>query len=81
MTSMRSLSCSIRISVNVNGRLRSTIFTTKRICGADYLANIGHSFVFGFHSFDSLDRGLSYWFHYYIIDVPLHRSVSVLNNN
>ncbi|CAN0892804.1 hypothetical protein LINGRAHAP2_LOCUS17777 [Linum grandiflorum] len=28
---MRSLSCNIRISVNINGRLLSTIFTAKRI--------------------------------------------------
>ncbi|CAN0914919.1 Putative ribonuclease H protein At1g65750 [Linum grandiflorum] len=29
-------------------------------CDADYLANLGHSFVFGFHIVDEPDRGLSH---------------------
>ncbi|CAN0845830.1 hypothetical protein LINGRAHAP2_LOCUS4218 [Linum grandiflorum] len=28
---------------------------------ADYLANLGHSFPYGMHFFDSPDRGLSHW--------------------
>ncbi|CAN0880750.1 Putative ribonuclease H protein At1g65750 [Linum grandiflorum] len=50
-------------------------------CAADFLATLGHSFVFGFHIFVSPDRGLSRWRHYDAIGVSLPRSVSVLNNN
>ncbi|CAN0906734.1 Putative ribonuclease H protein At1g65750 [Linum grandiflorum] len=50
-------------------------------CGADYLANLGHSFVFGFHIFDSPDRGLSHWLCYDVIGVSLPRSVTILNNS
>ncbi|CAN0874988.1 Putative ribonuclease H protein At1g65750 [Linum grandiflorum] len=50
-------------------------------CAADYLANLGHSFVFGLHIFDTPDRGLSHWLCYDIIGVSLPRSVSILNNS
>ncbi|CAN0923218.1 hypothetical protein LINGRAHAP2_LOCUS33469, partial [Linum grandiflorum] len=50
-------------------------------CAADYLANIGHYFVFGFHSFDSPDRGLSHLLCYDVIGVSLPKSVSILNYN
>ncbi|CAN0829906.1 Putative ribonuclease H protein At1g65750, partial [Linum grandiflorum] len=33
-------------------------------CAADFLANLDHFFVFGFHIFDSPDRGLSHWLRY-----------------
>ncbi|CAN0897069.1 hypothetical protein LINGRAHAP2_LOCUS18906, partial [Linum grandiflorum] len=46
---------------------------------ADYLANLGHSFAFGFHIVDLPDRGLSQWFRYNVIGVSLSRSFSVLN--
>ncbi|CAN0864646.1 Putative ribonuclease H protein At1g65750 [Linum grandiflorum] len=49
-------------------------------CAADYLANLGHSFAFGFHIVDLPDRGLSHWLRYDVIGVSLARSVSVLNN-
>ncbi|CAN0889463.1 hypothetical protein LINGRAHAP2_LOCUS16095 [Linum grandiflorum] len=29
-------------------------------CAADYLANLGHSFMFGFHFISLPDRGLSH---------------------
>ncbi|CAN0864164.1 Putative ribonuclease H protein At1g65750 [Linum grandiflorum] len=49
-------------------------------CAADYLANLGHSFMFGFHFINLPDRGLSHWLCYDIIGVSLPRSVSLLNN-
>ncbi|CAN0914933.1 hypothetical protein LINGRAHAP2_LOCUS28833 [Linum grandiflorum] len=48
-------------------------------CVAYYLANLGHSFVFGFHIFDTPDRGLSHWLCYDVIGVSLPRSISILN--
>ncbi|CAN0841460.1 Putative ribonuclease H protein At1g65750 [Linum grandiflorum] len=49
-------------------------------CAADYLANLGHSFIFGFHIVNLPDRGLSHWFRYDVIGVSLLRSTSILNN-
>ncbi|CAN0891964.1 hypothetical protein LINGRAPRIM_LOCUS68 [Linum grandiflorum] len=49
-------------------------------CAADYLANLGHSFMFGFHFINLPDRGRSHWLCYDIIGVSLPRSVSLLNN-
>ncbi|CAN0892933.1 hypothetical protein LINGRAHAP2_LOCUS17863 [Linum grandiflorum] len=49
-------------------------------CAADYLANLDHSFIFGFHIVNFADRGLSHWLHYDVIGVLLPRSVSILNN-
>ncbi|CAN0857784.1 Putative ribonuclease H protein At1g65750 [Linum grandiflorum] len=49
-------------------------------CAADYLANLGHSFMFGLHLVNLPDRGLSHWLRYDIIGVSLPRSVSILNN-
>ncbi|CAN0889663.1 hypothetical protein LINGRAHAP2_LOCUS16148, partial [Linum grandiflorum] len=46
-------------------------------CVADYLANIGHFFVFGFHIFDTPDRDLSHWLCYDVIGVSLTRSVII----
>ncbi|CAN0892951.1 Putative ribonuclease H protein At1g65750 [Linum grandiflorum] len=34
---------------------------------ADYLANLGHSFSYRLHLFDSPDRGLSHLLHYVLI--------------
>ncbi|CAN0926318.1 Putative ribonuclease H protein At1g65750 [Linum grandiflorum] len=47
---------------------------------ADYLANLGHSFVYGMHILDSPDRGLSHWLHHDIIGVSLPRLVRISNN-
>ncbi|CAN0884735.1 Putative ribonuclease H protein At1g65750 [Linum grandiflorum] len=49
-------------------------------CAADYLANIGHSFLFGLYIVSVPDRGMSHWLHYDVVGVSLLRSVSILNN-
>ncbi|CAN0906439.1 Putative ribonuclease H protein At1g65750 [Linum grandiflorum] len=49
-------------------------------CAADYLANLGHSFMFGFHIVNLPNGGLSHWLCYDVIGVSLPRSVSILNN-
>ncbi|CAN0916842.1 Putative ribonuclease H protein At1g65750 [Linum grandiflorum] len=46
---------------------------------ADYLANLGHSFIYGLHFLDLPDRGLSHWLHYDLIGVSLPRLVRVSN--
>ncbi|CAN0861260.1 Putative ribonuclease H protein At1g65750 [Linum grandiflorum] len=46
-------------------------------CAADYLANIGYSFLFGLHIVSVPDRGLSHWLHYDIVGVSLPRSVGI----
>ncbi|CAN0914226.1 Putative ribonuclease H protein At1g65750 [Linum grandiflorum] len=47
---------------------------------ADYLANLGHSFSYGIHLFDTPDRGLSHWLHYDLIGVSTPRLVMISNN-
>ncbi|CAN0880995.1 Putative ribonuclease H protein At1g65750 [Linum grandiflorum] len=47
---------------------------------ADYLANLGHSFVYEMHILDSPDRDLSHWLHYDLIGVSLPRLVTISNN-
>ncbi|CAN0915128.1 hypothetical protein LINGRAHAP2_LOCUS28953 [Linum grandiflorum] len=47
---------------------------------ADYLANLGHSFSYGLHLFDLLDRGMSHWLQYDLIGVSTPRSVMISNN-
>ncbi|CAN0918178.1 Putative ribonuclease H protein At1g65750, partial [Linum grandiflorum] len=47
---------------------------------ADYLANLGHSLLYGLHIFDSPYRGLSHWLHYDSIGVSLPRLVRISNN-
>ncbi|CAN0898341.1 Putative ribonuclease H protein At1g65750, partial [Linum grandiflorum] len=49
-------------------------------CAADYLANLGHSFMFGLHFVNLSDRGQTHWLGYESIGVSLPRSVSILNN-
>ncbi|CAN0920408.1 Putative ribonuclease H protein At1g65750 [Linum grandiflorum] len=49
-------------------------------CAVNYLANLGHSYMFGLHIVNLPDRGLSHWLRYDIIAVSLPRSVSILNN-
>ncbi|CAN1150080.1 hypothetical protein LINPERPRIM_LOCUS18408 [Linum perenne] len=45
-------------------------------CCADYMANLGHSFWFGFHFFDYLISSLAQWLRYDLIGVVLPRFVS-----
>ncbi|CAN0910408.1 Putative ribonuclease H protein At1g65750 [Linum grandiflorum] len=53
ITNTRFLSCSIRSSANDNERLITlTRIYREANCAADYLANLGHYFVFGFHIVD-----------------------------
>ncbi|CAN0826662.1 Putative ribonuclease H protein At1g65750 [Linum grandiflorum] len=47
---------------------------------ADYLANLGHSFIFGFHIVNLPNGGLSHWLCYDVIGVSLPRSVSIKTN-
>ncbi|CAN0917038.1 Putative ribonuclease H protein At1g65750 [Linum grandiflorum] len=47
---------------------------------ADYLANLGHSFLYGMHIFDSPDRDLSHWLHYDLIGVSVPRLVRFTHN-
>ncbi|CAN0880857.1 hypothetical protein LINGRAHAP2_LOCUS13885 [Linum grandiflorum] len=58
-----------------------THFYREENCVADYLANLGHSFVLGFHIVDLPDRGMSHWLRYDVIGVSLPRSVRLLNIN
>ncbi|CAN1171162.1 Putative ribonuclease H protein At1g65750 [Linum perenne] len=48
-------------------------------CGADYLANLGHSHCIGLHFFSVPDTTLAHWLRYDLIGVALPREVS-LNN-
>ncbi|CAN1129174.1 Putative ribonuclease H protein At1g65750, partial [Linum perenne] len=45
-------------------------------CSADYLANLGHSFWFGFHVFDYPISSLADWLRYDLVGVALPRVVS-----
>ncbi|CAN1229118.1 Putative ribonuclease H protein At1g65750 [Linum perenne] len=45
-------------------------------CCADYMANLGHSFWFGFHVFDYRISSLAQWLRYDLIGVALPRLVS-----
>ncbi|CAN1121685.1 Putative ribonuclease H protein At1g65750, partial [Linum perenne] len=45
---------------------------------ADFLANLGHNFDFGFHVFDVLDVALQYWLRFDLVGSCTNRSV--LNN-
>ncbi|CAN0910293.1 hypothetical protein LINGRAHAP2_LOCUS26213 [Linum grandiflorum] len=49
-------------------------------CAADYLVNIDHSFMFGFHIVNVPDKFLSHWLRYDVISVSFSESVSILNN-
>ncbi|CAN0904399.1 TNF receptor-associated factor homolog 1b, partial [Linum grandiflorum] len=42
---------------------------------ADYLANLGHSFIYGLHFLDLPDRGLFHWLNYDLIGVSLPRLI------
>ncbi|CAN0864388.1 hypothetical protein LINGRAHAP2_LOCUS8941 [Linum grandiflorum] len=46
----------------------------------DYLANLGHSLLYGIHIFDSPNRSLSHWLHYDFIGVSLPRLIMIPNN-
>ncbi|CAN1187916.1 Putative ribonuclease H protein At1g65750 [Linum perenne] len=48
-------------------------------CSADYLANLGHSFWFGFHVFDYPISSLADWLRYDLVGVALPRVVSSNN--
>ncbi|CAN1806206.1 Putative ribonuclease H protein At1g65750 [Linum perenne] len=45
-------------------------------CGADYLANLGHSCNFGLHVFSQPDPVLARWLRYDLIGVALPRVIS-----
>ncbi|CAN1188442.1 Putative ribonuclease H protein At1g65750, partial [Linum perenne] len=45
-------------------------------CGADYLANLGHSFNFGLHLFTQPDFVLAQWLRYDLVGVALPRVIS-----
>ncbi|CAN1189364.1 Putative ribonuclease H protein At1g65750, partial [Linum perenne] len=44
-------------------------------CGADYLANLGHSCNFGLHLFTQLDSVLAHWLRYDLVGVALPRVI------
>ncbi|CAN1157990.1 Putative ribonuclease H protein At1g65750 [Linum perenne] len=46
---------------------------------ADYLANLGHSFSFGFQQILCPDSGLAYWLRYDLLGVSRPRFVSFNN--
>ncbi|CAN1151000.1 hypothetical protein LINPERPRIM_LOCUS17888 [Linum perenne] len=45
-------------------------------CGADYLANLGHSCNFGLHVFSQPDATLAHWLRFDLIGVALPRVLS-----
>ncbi|CAN1182951.1 Putative ribonuclease H protein At1g65750 [Linum perenne] len=46
-------------------------------CGADYLANLGHSYSFGVHLLSHPDISLTRWLRYDLVGVALPRAVLV----
>ncbi|CAN1178098.1 Putative ribonuclease H protein At1g65750, partial [Linum perenne] len=45
-------------------------------CGADYLANLGHSYCFGLHLFSQPDSTLAHWLRFDLIGVASPRVIS-----
>ncbi|CAN1770674.1 Putative ribonuclease H protein At1g65750 [Linum perenne] len=45
-------------------------------CGADYLANLGHSYCFGLHLFSQPDSTLAHWLRFDLIGVTSPRVIS-----
>ncbi|CAN1137710.1 Putative ribonuclease H protein At1g65750 [Linum perenne] len=45
-------------------------------CGADYLANLGHSYCFGLHLFSQPNSSLAYWLRFDLIGVASPRAIS-----
>ncbi|CAN1786029.1 Putative ribonuclease H protein At1g65750 [Linum perenne] len=45
-------------------------------CGADYLANLGHSYCFGFHLFSQPNSTLAHWLRFDLIGVASPRVIS-----
>ncbi|CAN1773878.1 Putative ribonuclease H protein At1g65750, partial [Linum perenne] len=45
-------------------------------CGADYLANLGHSYCFGLHFFSQSDSTLAHWLRFDLIGVSSPRVIS-----
>ncbi|CAN1137709.1 Putative ribonuclease H protein At1g65750 [Linum perenne] len=63
--------------------LRSRNWQTKVVhifreanCGADYLANLGHSYCFGLHLFSQPNSSLAYWLRFDLIGVASPRAIS-----
>ncbi|CAN0875096.1 hypothetical protein LINGRAHAP2_LOCUS10631 [Linum grandiflorum] len=74
---VRLLFCSSRSFAVISGKSTFLTFTVKLIMLRIFLANLGHSFTYGMHIVDSLDRGLSHWLHYDLLGVSLFRLVKV----
>ncbi|CAN1270141.1 hypothetical protein LINPERPRIM_LOCUS13817 [Linum perenne] len=52
------------------------MFFREANCGADYLANLGHSLSLGVHLFLKPDASLAGWLRYDLIEVALPRVIS-----
>ncbi|CAN0878493.1 hypothetical protein LINGRAHAP2_LOCUS12509 [Linum grandiflorum] len=77
---MQLLSCSLRsYPVDIREVHLSHSYREANYI-ADYLANLGHSFPYGMHIFDSPNQGLSHCLHYDPIGVFVPRLVRFSNN-